>query len=403
MNLVKRGISFLILIICLLGMFFTLFSFGSLRVYAGGTPENLSEECLAAAKEAWDCCISLGMTEAAAAGVLGNADQESGFSLTSWDGSDLSMSNGGAGYFGMTYDPTSCVNWCNSNNLNPDKISSQIKYIFAEECCVQEFVTRGSQSGKDAYKQMKDIKEATTEFCVCFEYCYITEESNVDENDAEAYGTYWQELKTRWEYAEAFYTLYTGSAPSTNSGSDTGSNIPLANGASGIFTINGYKLLDESYYTPNNHLNESSLMLPSVDSLSFLERTELSNWRNSLELTKEDETYRLPRVIFMIIGILITIYSILLFFAFQFDRVNNFVEISLLEILTFKQLRTSPDDKQSTFSNKESPQKVVVLKDMVVICIIGVTIGVLLISGSVFGLVGKILNLINDFFVNIFS
>lgn len=181
---------------------------------------------------------------------------------------------------------------------------------------------------------------------------------------------------------------------------DTGSSgMTQTQGEGANFTYLGLtQWLDEYEIIEKNQLIESQLDLTSRDNCSLLEVTELENWKDNLQLQKEDGVYRYIRASFLFVGILITIYSMLLFIAFQFDRVNNFVEIELLCILTLGKLQRAPDENSSTFTPDNPRTRLVTQKDIIGVTLAGVTIGVLLISGKVFSIIQFLLDKIDGIF-----
>ena len=364
-----------------------------MSVFAGGMPDEIPEENLKNAKELWDILIKNGFSEAAAAGVLGNADQESMFTPV-FEGDSYQ------GLYQMSSDQVAnCINWCNgqSPKLEPESIKGQTMFLLA---CTWEsdFSSFGTQQGLDAFKKMKDVVMATGEFCACYERA-------VGGSDIYAgNGRGYQQLRTREKYAQAFYKLYTGSEPSSsddddaNSSKDGKKNGLLDGSAVSLMSVKGAKLLDEGYFSSFSGLNEEALCLPSSFDLPLKDLTELSSWKKNIKYAEDDRSLRYPRAVVMIIGILVTIYSILLYIAYQFDRINNFIELDALGILTFGKLRISPDDRKSTFNDKHQERKVVVHRDIIIVCLVGIAIGVLLISGKIFEVVVYLMLKIQEVF-----
>lgn len=361
-----------------------------MSVFAGGMPEEIPEENLKNAKELWDILIKNGFSEAAAAGVLGNADQESMFTPT-FTGRTYQ------GVFQMSSDQvTNCKTWCASQNpkLEPETIKGQVMFLLT---CTWEsdFSSFGTHQGLDAFKKLKDVVKAAGEFCACYERA-------VGGSDVYAgNGIAYQELREREKYAEAFYKLYTGSEPSISdddSSGDDKKNGLLDGSAVSLMTVSGGKLLDEGYFSSASGISEEALCLPRSYDLPLKDLTELSSWKKNIKYAEDDRSLRYPRAVVMIVGILVTIYSILLYIAYQFDRINNFIELDALGIMTFGKLRISPDDRKSTFNDKHQERKVVVHRDIIIVCLVGVAIGLLLISGKIFEVVVYLMLKIQEVF-----
>lgn len=361
-----------------------------MSVFAGGMPDEIPEENLKNAKELWDILIKNGFSEAAAAGVLGNADQESMFTPV-FEGDDHQ------GLFQMSSDQVAnCINWCKGQNppLEPESVKGQTLFLIASTW-EYDFSSFGTYQGLDAFKKMKDVVMATGEFCACYERAVGGGEVYAGNNRE------YQDLRKREKFAQAFYKLYTGSEPSISDDDSSGDNKKnglLDGSAVSLMTVKGGKLLDEGYFSSASGISEEALCLPSSYDLPLKDLTELSSWKKNIKYAEDDRSLRYPRAVVMIIGILVTIYSILLYIAYQFDRINNFIELDALGILTFGKLRISPDDRKSTFNDKHQERKVVVHRDIIIVCLVGVAIGVLLISGKIFEVVVYLMLKIQEVF-----
>ena len=166
--------------------------------------------------------------------------------------------------------------------------------------------------------------------------------------------------------------------------------------------ISGY--LDETYFLDINVLSDLALELPCVESLYGEDLgavKELYDWKEQLENKRENRVYRGFRAVFMFIGIIIVIYSTMLFVAYQFDRINNFFEFSLLEVLSFRRLTITTEGEQgSNFNDSQAMgMKRVNFKNICVISLMGIAIGIMLLSGYIYtlaGLVMKFLHALND-------
>lgn len=156
--------------------------------------------------------------------------------------------------------------------------------------------------------------------------------------------------------------------------------------------------LDEYDIIEKHQLYEDNIEFLSREKCTLKDIAEVDSWKGNLQLQKEDGVYKYIRASFMFVGILITIYSVLLFIAFQFDRVNNFIEVNLLCILTFGKLQRAPDENSSTFTPDNPRTRLVTLKDIAGVTIAGVAIGVLLISGKVFSIIQFLMDKIDGIF-----
>lgn len=159
---------------------------------------------------------------------------------------------------------------------------------------------------------------------------------------------------------------------------------------------------DESYFLGNiAGLSERSIALPSADWLQYSEQQEIADWKNTIELLKEDEKFSFLRACVMLVGILIIVYSTLLFLAFQFDKINNFVDIEVLSMLTMGKMVTSRDDTSTYNDASETTKgkpKMIVQKDIFVVTITGIAIGVLLLTGKLYAIITLVVDLVKSVF-----
>lgn len=195
------------------------------------------------------------------------------------------------------------------------------------------------------------------------------------------------------------------SSPFTGKVNASGGSGGAANNPNAPTMVGLSEFLAEEYFIDMNKLQEPELELfgrvEFVESSGLKGLAEVENWADTIDNKHEEATHRYVRAAFMFVGILIMIYSVILFIAYQFDKVNNFVEIQLLGVLTFNRLAVSPDDKQSNYANVDSNgTKYLKLKDICIVSVVGISIGVLLVSGKVFLLVMNLINWIDDLFKN---
>lgn len=129
--------------------------------------------------------------------------------------------------------------------------------------------------------------------------------------------------------------------------------------------------------------------LPDSDSLSAEEMYNLQNMQEISKGVKEFEIVGKVRVGIVFIGLCVIIYSILLGLAAIFDKVNSFVNISLVSILTFGKVKIFGEYVES--GNNAT------VKKFIVVDIILLFIGIFLVSGGLmvwlYRFIGAIKNL----------
>lgn len=412
-----RVVSFVgsLLILCL-----SIMTFYTSPVYAGSDIQVLKqsyEDRYKIAKRGWDTCISLGITEECAAGILGNLDAESGFEAATgrWSDGNGNKKTGvcqgnGAGFHQFIGQSSVDIawDWATEQKLDPDDIATQIKYLFTDEYdyhgsgynnvyCqeIRESDGHGLAS-RDEFMKLKDVQKATDAFCIIYERC--------GGGSTAAYnGKTYQDLGSRREFAQGIYKEFKGSAPSSDlssGGSDSGSDTDLnmTSLKSAGFTVVGRQLLEETeFYTPDGSLSEGELTLASVDDLALIDRTVLKEWTDTIKYSKADLSFRYPRIAFMFFGIVVVLYSALIYIFYWFDRVNNFIDIELLKKATLGRLTASSGDFISNFEDKDAANKIVVHKDMIFISCTGIALGAFLISGRLFDVIRGVIDFIEGF------
>lgn len=104
------------------------------------------------------------------------------------------------------------------------------------------------------------------------------------------------------------------------------------------------------------------------------------------------------RVIIMWMGIALIIWAVLLYVGFWFDRANNFIDISFVTILTLGKLTTSDTDEEYTYGDKDSKGiKTINSRILTKICILSILVGVLIVSGTLYSLIAKLVNIVTSF------
>lgn len=141
--------------------------------------------------------------------------------------------------------------------------------------------------------------------------------------------------------------------------------------------------------------------LPDGSDLTQDESLQLNKWKSDVKDNQDSGVISFFRTAVVFVGIALVVYSVFLYMAYWLDRVNNFVDMSFLGMLTLGMLSVSPDESESTFSSGKKGLKTVVHSDMVKVLILCLTGGILLISGKLFVLLGflvdKLVSLVSLF------
>ena len=124
--------------------------------------------------------------------------------------------------------------------------------------------------------------------------------------------------------------------------------------------------------------------------LSQKELYNLTAWEENVEVNRvESILVKGGRRIILFVGILFEIWSILIYLAYWFDRVNNLFYIDAVGLLTFRKLRISQDYADATFSIHDGQKhsvKTVNHRSVLFIAVLGLTLGTLIVSGRMFSI-----------------
>lgn len=173
---------------------------------------------------------------------------------------------------------------------------------------------------------------------------------------------------------------------SGSSGSDSSSSEGISFGNLGKYA--------ESEFVPNNCLTEAELKYPTKDDLSEDQLKGVVDWKDNIDYESEDSLVKYLRVFVMLAGILFLVWIVLIYLSYWFDRINNFIDIELLSIVTFGKLRISPEENDCTFNPKsfmKGQVQTVNHKVVITICLIGLFFSVLTISGQLYTLLNYLI------------
>ena len=165
------------------------------------------------------------------------------------------------------------------------------------------------------------------------------------------------------------------------------------------FEARFYSEKDLESFCELNEINiqEEFLNKAQFENLSDDEVHSLAQWQDQTQFDEEKPIVKTFRVIVMIIGILLTLWAILIYIAFWLDRFNNFIDIDFLPLLTLNKLRASESDETCSYGSKEtadSAVRTVNHRTVIKIAVIMLGTGALMITGVIYKLVLWIINFV---------
>lgn len=207
----------------------------------------------------------------------------------------------------------------------------------------------------------------------------------------------------------AYYRMYNGyidDLPKRNNGigketSFNLGNVSISGGTSGNdsdntgtseivseWELTGMKGLDKKLKD-----NQSEVILPTNSDLSIKEQYSVALSGENIALEKYSSYIDIVRVIVVFIGLCLVLLGVFLIVALIFDKANNFIEISLVNIVTFGLLKYSDEKNTKRDSGYASATKIIIIVSVVM------TIGLLLISGSVLPFTMKAIEWVVNLFI----
>lgn len=138
--------------------------------------------------------------------------------------------------------------------------------------------------------------------------------------------------------------------------------------------------------------SQTSIELKSRDSLSLGEGYSTQVIGDNIALANQANVLTTARVAVVFVGLCMVFYAVILLLAYMFDRVNSFIDISLVKIATFGYLEYTDEDLGGRQVGKASSGRLIFLACSLMV------IGCLFVSGGVIPFIMQIVfNLLEKF------
>lgn len=186
-------------------------------------------------------------------------------------------------------------------------------------------------------------------------------------------------------------------------GSTVPGGVPGGSAGSNPQYVQGYfDNLDMSVYQALTETNlEEQLLQGAKDSnLGQKDLEGLTDWERNHGANKRENGYIATlRWLVSFVGILMTLWALLVYLAFWFDHINSFFYLDVLHLLTFGALHICPPGEKPTFSlGKKVQTRTVSHYQILSICLTAMLFGALLISGTFYQAVSSLVNFILRWF-----
>lgn len=310
-----------------------------------------------------------GMTDEAICGVLGNMSAESA-------GCDYTLTQGWVKWSKVRYGGTGLglTQWTHPTRQDrlfkmAKKMNMGWNELPPQMALLKEELTKSEYVKWKTFSKSTDMKYCTREFLYKYERPAV------------------KNLNERYKRAKQMYKELKGTEAKALDGSAT-------NG-----TEDGEGKNDEKKSSVKSVLDEwdlegmpaKSKLLDNIEQIEALDYSSLSTGENysvqvvadDLYTTKAENIVDIARTGVVFVGLMLIFYCILLLLAVLFDKSNQFLEISLVSVLTFGRLKFSEEDFSSGREGYAGMGKI--FKSVVIILIVGF----FLVSGGVFAYLSR--------------
>ena len=148
-------------------------------------------------------------------------------------------------------------------------------------------------------------------------------------------------------------------------------------------------------------MTDIQLEFADIKSLNDDDLHNLKTWQEDIEKDTADNILITGgRWIVLLFGIIFEIWMLLMYLAYWFDRLNNFIDVDLLKLISFGKLVISPTEEECTFSVRslaKGETRTINHRHMLMVCAIGLAFGTLIVSGTLFDIVNGIVQRVLDY------
>lgn len=272
--------------------------------------------------------------------------------------------------------------------------------MIADESCTvanplitNGYVEEGGSVSWEEFKSCTDAKEASYLWTICWERCQNRNGAAISRWNKS--GPAFAEM-TDGLFAEGLN--FTMGSSLTASGTQAFANNVTTLASTGSWTPSQLHAL--AAQTEANieltWLAEAQRHSLSTDELASLAQWEMFNAKNTTEYYIVD----FIRQVVVFIGLIFIVWATFFYLCYWFDKVNNFIPYSTLYIISFGHFVLADNETNVTYGTSQS-SGVKQLNHRAVIgrCLVAMAFGVLVVSGTLFTLLYKIVMLLKTFMV----
>lgn len=129
-------------------------------------------------------------------------------------------------------------------------------------------------------------------------------------------------------------------------------------------------------------VEQANITLPTQDGLTQSEKDTLVEIKANINDNKKTSA-DIFSTILTFLGLVLMSYSILMFAGCVVDRVNTWIDMSVVSILSFGKIRLVPQDEEHIYKKTKPEKGLLTTKQWVMRCIAVLVIGIVFVSGAI--------------------
>lgn len=324
--------------------------------------------------------LTWGMTEAGCSGVLGNMMAESGCDYTRTQ-SNKPWSAFKKGRVGIGLTQWTFPTRQDQLFATADELGKQWCDLSVQIAQLKKELTEGGGYYISELYTSEDVNKCADRFLEVYEKPAVYNYS------------------TRRQLAQTVSNSLKGTKPQSYDGSSSG-NTTEKNEEDDVSkqhvnsVIAEWNLVGMSKFKDSMADNQKQVELATKDQLSVGEQYSVSTIGEDLDLQHKAFTIDTVRVAVVFIGMCMIFYGVMLGLCTLFDKANNFIDISLVKILTFGLLTYSEESSVKGKKGYANSGRIVFVIATLLI------VGCLLVSGGVLPFMMDVINYVVDMFTN---
>lgn len=379
MKHIRKFLSIILVFICLISSGVNVMAYDMSAEHKVNLYYKNPEEVAKIQKILYAEMLTWGMTEAGCSGVIGNMMAESGCDYTRTQSnkpwSAFKRGNVGIGLTQWTYPTRQDQLFATADELGKQwcDLSVQIAQLKKE-------LTEGGGYYISELYTSEDVNKCADRFLEVYEKPAVYNYS------------------TRRQLAQTVSNTLKGTKPQSYDGSSSETSTEKNEDDVSEKHVNSviaeWDLVGMSKFKDSMADSQKQVELATKDQLSIGEQYSVSTIGEDLDLQHKAFTIDTVRVAVVFIGMCMIFYGVMLGLCTLFDKANNFIDISLVKILTFGLLTYSEESSVKGKKGYANSGRIVFVIATLLI------VGCLLVSGGVLPFMMDVINYVVDMFTN---